>query len=230
MYIVKENESWLYLTKMRKQQKKSKTISTQTSPDVVDLTCSETPSDKYWELLAEERRKALHEALDENKQLADEIEKKDEIIKDLKTEVESLGETASQAEYLASVIEQLGEDCLDTAKAHDDPDPEDELAITCENPPSDEEFKNLDTNLRTTSNQDNNIDKTCSLSSNPNENCNSKDIEALDHSDTSCSDSQKQKILDVKHNVDTFSDIVNEEHEEHEENDKENSAPAPSQS
>lgn len=29
--------------------------------------CSETPSEKYWELLAEERRKALHEALDENK-------------------------------------------------------------------------------------------------------------------------------------------------------------------
>nr|CAB3249822.1 geminin [Phallusia mammillata] len=213
--------------------KKSKTISTQTSPDVVDLTCSETPSDKYWELLAEERRKALHEALDENKQLADEIEKKDEIIKDLKTEVESLGETASQAEYLASVIEQLGEDCLNTddlkstPKKHENPDLEDELAITCENSPSDEESKNLDTNLPTTSQQDNNLDKTCSLSSNPNENCNSKDNEAFDQIDTSCLDSQKQKSLDIKHNDDTISGIVNEEHDE---NDKENSAPATPQS
>uniref|UniRef100_H2ZLS7 Geminin n=1 Tax=Ciona savignyi TaxID=51511 RepID=H2ZLS7_CIOSA len=92
---------------------KAKTTSTQTRNEVEELVCSGEPTEKYWELLAEERRKGLQEALVENKQLADEIEKKDEIIEGMKTEIERLEETASHAQYLASVIEQLGQDCLD---------------------------------------------------------------------------------------------------------------------
>ncbi|XP_002130994.2 uncharacterized protein LOC100184902 [Ciona intestinalis] len=105
-----------------KEAKKTpkKNATTQTRSEAEELVCSDQPSEKYWELLAEERRKGLHEALEENKELADEIVKKDEIIEEMKSEIERLEETASHAQYLASVIEQIGKGCLDETGSEDD--------------------------------------------------------------------------------------------------------------
>jgi len=47
-----------------------KNVATQTpSHDAAELMCSEEPTEKYWELLAEQRRKALKEALEENEKV-----------------------------------------------------------------------------------------------------------------------------------------------------------------
>ena len=47
-----------------------KSVSSRTgNEDAKALMCSEAPTEKYWELLAEERRKALFAALEENKQV-----------------------------------------------------------------------------------------------------------------------------------------------------------------
>ncbi|CAK8691662.1 unnamed protein product [Clavelina lepadiformis] len=104
-----KNQTLMIYDETAKALKKSKTISTQTETfdERKELMCSETPSEEYWELLAEERRKALQEALEENEQIADDLERKDELIDDLKNEIERLEESSSHAQYLASVIEEL---------------------------------------------------------------------------------------------------------------------------
>ncbi|KAK3703610.1 hypothetical protein QZH41_019147, partial [Actinostola sp. cb2023] len=56
----------------------------------------EPAPEKYWQLLAEERRIALHEALEENQKLCKELEK-------LKERCTKLEEVAGQAEYFASL-------------------------------------------------------------------------------------------------------------------------------
>ncbi|XP_070603488.1 geminin isoform X2 [Erythrolamprus reginae] len=72
-----------------------------------DLTAKGNPSFQYWKELAEERRKALHEVLQENETLHQEIELKTSEIAHLKEENEELAELAGHVHYMANVIEQI---------------------------------------------------------------------------------------------------------------------------
>ncbi|XP_060100120.1 geminin isoform X2 [Heteronotia binoei] len=74
-----------------------------------DLMVKGNPSSVYWKELAEERRKALYEVLQENEKLHKEIEFKDAEIACLKKENEELAELASHVQYMANMIEQLTE-------------------------------------------------------------------------------------------------------------------------
>ncbi|XP_039181358.1 geminin [Crotalus tigris] len=72
-----------------------------------DLTVKGNPSFQYWKELAEERRKALHEVLQENEKLHQEIELKNSEIARLKEENEELAELAGHVHYMANMIEQI---------------------------------------------------------------------------------------------------------------------------
>ncbi|KAL8182436.1 UNVERIFIED_CONTAM: hypothetical protein K2H54_056343 [Gekko kuhli] len=74
-----------------------------------DLMVKGNPSSVYWKELAEERRKALYEVLQENEKLHKEIEFKDAEIACLKKENEELAELADHVQYMANIIEQLTE-------------------------------------------------------------------------------------------------------------------------
>ncbi|NWZ00002.1 GEMI protein, partial [Loxia curvirostra] len=65
------------------------------------------PSSQYWKEVAEERRKALYEVLQENEKLHKEIEQKDGEIARLKEENEELMSLAEHLHYMTSVIERL---------------------------------------------------------------------------------------------------------------------------
>ncbi|KAF1604599.1 Geminin, partial [Eudyptes chrysolophus] len=73
----------------------------------VDLMIKGSPSSQYWKEVAEERRKALYEVLQENEKLHKEIEQKDGEIARLKEENEELMSLAEHVHYMASVIERL---------------------------------------------------------------------------------------------------------------------------
>ncbi|CAH8647253.1 unnamed protein product [Schistosoma rodhaini] len=69
----------------------------------VDLNawlCSEHPPENYWETIAEQRRVALKETLDENMELYALVEK-------LNLEIERLSAIASHADHFASVYNQM---------------------------------------------------------------------------------------------------------------------------
>ncbi|KAJ6664445.1 hypothetical protein lerEdw1_007102 [Lerista edwardsae] len=72
-----------------------------------DLTAKGSPSSHYWKELAEERRKALYDVLQENEKLHKEIELKDGEIAHLKEENEELAELAGHVQYMANMIERL---------------------------------------------------------------------------------------------------------------------------
>uniref|UniRef100_A0A6G1RC96 Geminin, DNA replication inhibitor n=1 Tax=Hypotaenidia okinawae TaxID=2861861 RepID=A0A6G1RC96_9GRUI len=85
-----------------------------------DLMIKGSPSSQYWKELAEERRKALYEVLQENEKLHKEIEQKDGEIARLKEENEELMSLAEHVHYMTSVIERLtGEapDSLETLQS-----------------------------------------------------------------------------------------------------------------
>ncbi|NXS44158.1 GEMI protein, partial [Balaeniceps rex] len=86
----------------------------------VDLMIKGSPSSQYWKEVAEERRKALYEVLQENEKLHKEIEQKDGEIARLKEENEELMSLAEHVHYMTSMIERLtGEapDNLETLKS-----------------------------------------------------------------------------------------------------------------
>ncbi|KAM9308311.1 geminin [Gastrophryne carolinensis] len=77
------------------------------SDDAYELMVKETPTNQYWKELAEERRKALYEVLQENEKLHKEIELKDGEIARLKQENDELTELAGHVQYMANLIERL---------------------------------------------------------------------------------------------------------------------------
>ncbi|KAH8862523.1 geminin-like [Schistosoma japonicum] len=80
-----------------KSLKEYKEIATQVEDvDLSALLCSEHPPEKYWETIAEQRRVALKETLDENMELCSLVEK-------LNLEIERLSAIASHADNFASV-------------------------------------------------------------------------------------------------------------------------------
>ncbi|NXO00702.1 GEMI protein, partial [Rhinopomastus cyanomelas] len=72
-----------------------------------DLMTKGSPSSQYWKEVAEERRKALYEVLQENEKLHKEIEQKDGEIARLKEENEELMTLAEHVHYMTSIIERL---------------------------------------------------------------------------------------------------------------------------
>lgn len=77
------------------------------SKEAYDLMVKETPTSSYWKQVAEERRKALFNVLQENEKLHKDIEAKDEKIATLQTENEELQELAQHVQYMADMIERL---------------------------------------------------------------------------------------------------------------------------
>ncbi|XP_071593105.1 geminin isoform X1 [Heliangelus exortis] len=86
----------------------------------VDLMIKGSPSPQYWKEVADERRKALYEVLQENEKLHKEIEEKDGEIARLKEENEELMAIAEHVHYMTSMIERLtgqAPDNLETPKS-----------------------------------------------------------------------------------------------------------------
>ncbi|XP_054620510.1 geminin [Dunckerocampus dactyliophorus] len=75
--------------------------------DAYELMVKETPPPAYWKEVAEERRKALFDVLQENEKLHKHIEAKDEQIARLKDENDELQELAEHVQYMADMIERL---------------------------------------------------------------------------------------------------------------------------
>lgn len=73
----------------------------------VDLMAKKNPSSRYWKEVAEERRKALYEVLQENEKLHKEIEQKDGEIARLKEENDELVLLAEHVQYMTNMIERL---------------------------------------------------------------------------------------------------------------------------
>ncbi|XP_077625705.1 geminin isoform X1 [Crocuta crocuta] len=85
--------------------------------EAFDFMIAENPSSQYWKEVAEKRRKALHEALQENEKLHKEIEEKDNEIARLKKENKELAEVAEHVQYMAEVIERLHDGPLDNLES-----------------------------------------------------------------------------------------------------------------
>ncbi|KAM4027740.1 geminin [Anomaloglossus baeobatrachus] len=77
------------------------------SNEAYELMVKENPTYRYWKELAEERRKALYEVLQENEKLHKDIELKDEEIAQLKKENDELMELAGHVQYMANLVERL---------------------------------------------------------------------------------------------------------------------------
>ncbi|XP_073422240.1 geminin isoform X2 [Dendrobates tinctorius] len=75
------------------------------SNEAYELMVKENPTYQYWKELAEERRKALYEVLQENEKLHKEIDLKDEEIARLKQENDELMELAGHVQYMANLVE-----------------------------------------------------------------------------------------------------------------------------
>ncbi|XP_063755867.1 geminin isoform X2 [Eleginops maclovinus] len=77
------------------------------SSEAYDLMVVDTPPPTYWKEIAEERRKALYNVLQENEKMHKDIEAKDVQITQLKCENEELQELAQHVQYMADMIERL---------------------------------------------------------------------------------------------------------------------------
>jgi len=83
-------------------KKNTKSLQNEVIDEAVALMVSDPPPERYWELLAEERRLALQEALEENEKLHKELE-------ELRERNKTLEEVAGQAEYFASLYQMVME-------------------------------------------------------------------------------------------------------------------------
>ncbi|XP_061912568.1 geminin isoform X2 [Entelurus aequoreus] len=83
------------------------TLKDDLASDAYELMVKETPPLAYWKEVAEERRKALFDVLQENEKLHKDIEAKDEQIAQLKGENDELQELAEHVQYMADMIERL---------------------------------------------------------------------------------------------------------------------------
>uniref|UniRef100_UPI0037E78CBF geminin n=1 Tax=Semicossyphus pulcher TaxID=241346 RepID=UPI0037E78CBF len=103
------------------------------SSEAYELMVKETPPSTYWKEIAEERRKALYNVLQENEKLHKDIEAKDEQITKLKCENEELQELAQHVQYMADMIERL------TGKGPDSLEQLRDIALDVEDDDSDED-------------------------------------------------------------------------------------------
>lgn len=89
------------------QTEESQCLTDGMSNEAYELMVKETPPSTYWKEIAEERRKALYNVLQENEKLHKDIEAKDEQITKLECENEELQELAQHVQYMADMIERL---------------------------------------------------------------------------------------------------------------------------
>ncbi|XP_070251933.1 geminin isoform X1 [Myotis yumanensis] len=87
--------------------------------EALDLMAAENPSSQYWKEVAEQRRKALYEALKENEKLHKEIEQKASEIARLQRENRELAAVAEHVQYMAEVLERLKGDALESFESPD---------------------------------------------------------------------------------------------------------------
>ncbi|XP_019399969.1 PREDICTED: geminin [Crocodylus porosus] len=112
----------------------------------VDLMVKKSPPSQYWKEVAEERRKALYEVLQENEKLHKEIEQKDGEIAHLKEENDELLLLAEHVRYMTNMIERLTGQVPDSLEALKDLDLE-ELK-------QEDEEKDLGSNLNSDSEEE----------------------------------------------------------------------------
>ncbi|KAM3596157.1 uncharacterized protein V6R79_009374 [Siganus canaliculatus] len=106
------------------------------STEAYELMVKETPPSTYWKAVAEERRKALYDVLQENEKLHKDIEAKDEQISKLQCENEELQELAQHVQYMADMIERL------TGKSPDNLEELREMALDVDEDEGEEEEQN----------------------------------------------------------------------------------------
>uniref|UniRef100_UPI003AAABDD2 geminin n=1 Tax=Centroberyx gerrardi TaxID=166262 RepID=UPI003AAABDD2 len=92
---------------VKSTQTETQCLSDGISNEAYELMVKETPPSTYWKEVAEERRNALYNVLQENEKLHKDIEAKDEQITQLKSENEELQELAQHVQYMADMIERL---------------------------------------------------------------------------------------------------------------------------
>ncbi|CAB1457013.1 unnamed protein product [Pleuronectes platessa] len=95
------------------QTEETQCLTDGTSTEAYELMVKETPPSTYWKEIADERRKALFNVLQENEKLHKDIETRDEQITRLKSENEELQELAQHVQYMADMIERLTGKCPD---------------------------------------------------------------------------------------------------------------------
>ncbi|KAM6899553.1 geminin [Xenentodon cancila] len=144
--IIPKRKQWILEQERGPKRVKVEVKSTQTeeadclpdgmSSEAYELMVKETPPATYWKEVAEERRKALYNVLQENEKLHKDIEARDDEIRKLQSENEELQELAQHVQYMADMIERLTGKCpdnLEEMKAialdveEEDPETEDEV-------------------------------------------------------------------------------------------------------
>ncbi|XP_049607103.1 geminin [Syngnathus scovelli] len=122
---IPKRKQWLDLQSRGLKRVKVEVKSTQTedvsslNDDAYELMIKEMPPPAYWKEMAEERRKALFDVLQENEKLHKDIEAKDEQIAQLKSDNEELRELSDHVQRMADMIERLtgkGPDNLEELK------------------------------------------------------------------------------------------------------------------
>ncbi|XP_068678505.1 geminin-like isoform X3 [Montipora foliosa] len=96
-------------------KKSTKSLESDVNEKSGALMVSDPPPERYWELLAEERRLALQEALEENERLHKELE-------EMKEKNKALEEIAGQAEYFASLYQMVMEGEVPEEQSSDEGD------------------------------------------------------------------------------------------------------------
>uniref|UniRef100_A0A1A8UFH9 Geminin, DNA replication inhibitor n=3 Tax=Nothobranchius TaxID=28779 RepID=A0A1A8UFH9_NOTFU len=134
--VIPKRKQWISNQTRGPKRLKMEVKSTQTEeadllPDgmtseVYGLMVKETPPANYWKEVAEERRKALFNVLQENEKLHKDIEAKEEQIRILQSENEELQELAQHVQYMADMIERL------TGKAPDNLEQMKDIALDME--------------------------------------------------------------------------------------------------
>lgn len=125
VYLFSDSET--ELTELAKR-KKLRTQATQTNPVLTadgpsaykeqqelvikDITGTEPPSEAYWQVLAEKRREALHETLEENQRLHERI---DGLEEELETSRQMLDEARALVETLTEMLEETEAENAETA-------------------------------------------------------------------------------------------------------------------
>ncbi|KAJ8402995.1 hypothetical protein AAFF_G00359110 [Aldrovandia affinis] len=116
--------------------------------EAYELLVKETPPSTYWKEVAEERRKALYNVLQENEKLHKAIEAKDEEISKLQIENEELQELAQHVQHMADMIERLTgkspESLEDVKELSFQAEDEDKDGEECDDYDSDHEEDNSD--------------------------------------------------------------------------------------
>ncbi|XP_071357385.1 geminin [Trachinotus anak] len=118
------------------------------STEAYELMVKETPPSTYWKEVAEERRKALYNVLQENEKLHKDIEAKDEQITKLKSENEELQELAQHVQYMADMIERLTGKCPDNLEELKDialdVDEHEDDEVACQSEAEDSDYSQSD--------------------------------------------------------------------------------------